>query len=37
MDVPAEFFELASDLWQPPEESECVGRDVRFIPHAGTA
>jgi predicted kinase len=30
--VPPTFFELASDLWQPPEADECAGRDVRFLP-----
>jgi uncharacterized glyoxalase superfamily protein PhnB/predicted kinase len=29
--VPLEFFELASDLWQPLEAVECEGRDVRFM------
>ena len=28
--VPPDIFELASDLWQPPERDECEGRDVRF-------
>ena len=28
--VPLEIFELASDLWEPPEQEECEGRDVRF-------
>ena len=31
MEVPDAFFELASDLWQAPDEFECEGRDVRFI------
>jgi uncharacterized glyoxalase superfamily protein PhnB/predicted kinase len=31
MPVPAEIFELASDLWQAPEEDECKGRDVHFL------
>jgi hypothetical protein len=31
MEVPLPFFELASDLWEPPEEAECEGRDVRFV------
>lgn len=31
MVVPAEVFELASDLWQPPESDECAGRDVCFL------
>ena len=25
------IFELASDLWEPPDPIECDGRDVRFI------
>jgi predicted kinase len=29
-EVPLPFFELASDLWQPLDDSECRGRDVRF-------
>jgi uncharacterized glyoxalase superfamily protein PhnB/predicted kinase len=31
MEVPLEIFELASDLWQPPERDECEGRDVCFL------
>lgn len=31
MVVPPEVFELASDLWQPPSDDECRGRDVRFV------
>jgi predicted kinase len=31
MVVPPQIFELASDLWEPPTELECEGRDVRFI------
>jgi predicted kinase len=31
MVVPAAVFELASDLWEPPDATECEGRDVRFI------
>jgi predicted kinase len=31
MDVPPEIFELASDLWEPPTEDECAGREVRFV------
>ena len=31
MVVPPEFFELASDLWEPVLEDECGGRDVRFV------
>lgn len=30
MVVPLEFFERASDLWEPLEPDECRGRDVRF-------
>jgi predicted kinase len=30
--VPPHFFELANDLWQPPDEIECEGRDIRFTP-----
>lgn len=29
--VPPHFFELASDLWQPLDDDECEGRDVRFV------
>jgi uncharacterized glyoxalase superfamily protein PhnB/predicted kinase len=29
--VPAEIFELASDLWEPLEAEECQGREVRFL------
>jgi uncharacterized glyoxalase superfamily protein PhnB/predicted kinase len=29
--VPPEFFELASDLWQPLEAAECEGRAVVFM------
>lgn len=32
MEVPPDFFELASDLWQPPAADECDERDVRFVP-----
>jgi predicted kinase len=31
MVVPPEIFELASDLWELPDATECEGRDVRFI------
>jgi predicted kinase len=30
MEVPPYFFELASDMWEPPQEDECLERDVRF-------
>ncbi len=38
MVVPPHFFELASDLWQPLDDDECEGREVRFVngPGAGT-
>jgi predicted kinase len=29
--VPPAIFELASSLWEPPEGTECDGRDVRVI------
>jgi len=37
MVVPPHFFELASDLWQPLDDDECEGREVRFVngPGAG--
>ena len=31
MEVPEAFFELASDMWERPDASECNGRDVRFV------
>jgi predicted kinase len=31
MVVPSVVFELASDLWEPPDALECEGRDVRFV------
>lgn len=31
MIVPPQIFELASDLWEPPDPDECSGRDVRFL------
>lgn len=31
MPVPPDVFELASDLWEPPDAAECRGRDVRFV------
>jgi uncharacterized glyoxalase superfamily protein PhnB/predicted kinase len=30
MVVPPEVFELASDLWERPDDFECEGRDIRF-------
>ena len=33
MIVPPAIFELASDLWEPPEPDECRGRDVRNEPY----
>ncbi len=35
MVVPPPIFELASDLWEPPEPRECQGRDVRFHDTSG--
>ena len=31
MEVPDRVFEMASDLWEPPDAGECRDRDVRFI------
>lgn len=31
MVVPPHIFELASDMWEPLDEVECSGRDVRFL------
>lgn len=31
MVVPPHIFDLASDMWEPPDEAECSGRDVRFM------
>lgn len=31
MVVPPHVFELASDLWEPPDEAECRGREVEFM------
>ncbi len=31
MVVPPHIFELASDMWEAPDEAECQGRSVRFI------
>ncbi len=31
MVVPPAIFELASDLWEPPDESECLGREVVLL------
>ena len=31
MEVPDHIFEMASDMWEPLDDSECAGRDVRFI------
>lgn len=31
MEVPVEFFELASDMWQPPDEHEQRTRGVRVV------
>ncbi|MCM2256373.1 MAG: ATP-binding protein [Vicinamibacteria bacterium] len=29
--VPLEFFERASDLWEPPGDDECLDREVRWV------
>jgi predicted kinase len=29
--VPPAIFELASDLWQPPDDAELAGRDARWL------
>jgi predicted kinase len=31
MVVPPHIFELASDVWEPPDEAERKGRDIRFV------
>jgi predicted kinase len=31
MVVPPDFFERASDFWEPLQPDECEGRDVRFL------
>jgi predicted kinase len=31
MPVPLDFFERASDLWEPVEPAEAAGRDVRWV------
>lgn len=35
--VPREFFELASDLWQPPDDVERELHDVQFLPPPAAA
>ncbi len=32
MEVPDRVFEIASDMWEAPDETECRDRDIRFIP-----
>jgi predicted kinase len=32
VDVPLDFFEFASDLWEAPDDSETSGREFRFVP-----
>ena len=32
VEVPLPYFDLASDLWEPPDEDERRGRDFRFLP-----
>jgi predicted kinase len=34
MVVPPHIFELASDLWQPPDQAECEAHTVVFVPLA---
>lgn len=34
MQVSDEIFATASQMWEPPDAAECVGRDVRFIRQA---
>ncbi len=29
--VPLEFFELASDMWEPPDDDETSGRSIRHV------
>lgn len=31
MVVPAEIFELASDMWEPADDDECRGRDLQRV------
>ena len=31
MDVPDPFFEMASDMWEPVDETESAARDIRFV------
>jgi len=31
MVVPDAIFEMASGLWEPPDEAECATRDIQFI------
>lgn len=31
MEVPDEVFELASQIWEPLDTTECAGRDVQFV------
>ncbi len=31
MHVPEAVFEMASDMWEPLDEHECAGRDVRVV------
>jgi predicted kinase len=31
MVVPPSVFEHASDRWEPPDDAECEGRDIRFV------
>jgi predicted kinase len=31
MEVSADVFELADKIWEPPDASECQGRDIQFV------
>ena len=31
MEVPDEIFELASSMWQAPDDAECSERDIQFV------
>ena len=31
IEVPPQFFEFASDMWEPPDDDECAGRDFRLV------
>jgi hypothetical protein len=31
MEIPEHFFKIASDMWEAPDESESVERDIQFL------